>query len=417
MDSKDPILISKIRDRIAEEVNAHPELYDRCDADRVSRNDWSIERYLQLNKCDVDLSYHMVRDAMRWRKSYGVNARTDLDFPIEFHKIGAFFSYAVDRNGRPIIYGRIKLYKNFPKLVDVMKEFIIHIINRIDEQSQESGWGMVWDLRGAGPSNWDISFLTFIMGSLKNYYPRGMAYLLCYGVNAFMSGFVKLGLNLLNEESRSKIHILKTNELHDYIAPDNVPDFMGGKCTQSYTHVPDGAREATVVGIERGLEMAKRNGKPPNLVMNHKSPTSPTTPTIARLKGLDSTGSAPPTPSLNVNRLAYNVSQFNEDFIPIPTTTEEKIRKFKPDVSRNAWIRRLKGLLPISLWLPEYKYKENLLTDIIVGITVAIFQVPQSMGYCLIAHVPPIYGLYSAFFPALFYTLFGTGFHSAFGPF
>ncbi|CAG2180660.1 unnamed protein product, partial [Oppiella nova] len=39
------------------------------------------------------------------------------------------------------------------------------------------------------------------------------------------------------------------------------------------------------------------------------------------------------------------------------------------------------------------------------------------MGYCLIAHVPPIYGLYSAFFPALFYTLFGTGFHSAFGPF
>ena len=39
------------------------------------------------------------------------------------------------------------------------------------------------------------------------------------------------------------------------------------------------------------------------------------------------------------------------------------------------------------------------------------------MGYCLIAHVPPVYGLYSAFFPALFYTFLGTGHHCAFGAF
>ena len=39
------------------------------------------------------------------------------------------------------------------------------------------------------------------------------------------------------------------------------------------------------------------------------------------------------------------------------------------------------------------------------------------MGYCLIAHVPPVYGLYSSFFPALFYTFLGTGKHCAFGPF
>jgi MFS superfamily sulfate permease-like transporter len=39
------------------------------------------------------------------------------------------------------------------------------------------------------------------------------------------------------------------------------------------------------------------------------------------------------------------------------------------------------------------------------------------MGYCLIAQVPPIYGLYSSFFPALMYTFLGTSMHSAFGPF
>ncbi|CAG2114314.1 unnamed protein product, partial [Medioppia subpectinata] len=161
--------------------------------------------------------------------------------------------------------------------------------------------------------------------------------------------------------------------------------------------------------------MAKRNGKPANLNLNDKQP--PISPQIARIRTLESIGSVPSTPSLNVNRLAYNVSEFNKDFVPIPTSREEKIQKFKPDVSRKAWIRRLRGIFPITLWLPEYNYRENLLTDILVGITVAIFQVPQSMGYCLIAHVPPTYGLYSAFFPALFYTIFGTGYHCAFGPF
>ncbi len=39
------------------------------------------------------------------------------------------------------------------------------------------------------------------------------------------------------------------------------------------------------------------------------------------------------------------------------------------------------------------------------------------MGYCLIAQVPPIYGLYSSIFPAIMYTFLGTGMHSAFGPF
>ena len=80
-------------------------------------------------------------------------------------------------------------------------------------------------------------------------------------------------------------------------------------------------------------------------------------------------------------------------------------------------IMRLRSLFPITYWLPEYNVRECLMADILVGITVAIFQVPQSMGYCLIANVPPVYGLYSSFYPALFYSILGTGRHCAFGPF
>lgn len=75
----------------------------------------------------------------------------------------------------------------------------------------------------------------------------------------------------------------------------------------------------------------------------------------------------------------------------------------------------MKSYFPILEWLPKYDFRNYLLSDVICGLTVAVFQIPQSMGYCLIAHVPPIYGLYSSFFPCMVYTVLGTSRHAAVG--
>jgi hypothetical protein len=115
------------------------------------------------------------------------------------------------------------------------------------------------------------------------------------------------------------------------------------------------------------------NGNPAQTLFNTSS-----VPQIARIKNIENVGQTPPSPSLNINRYAYNVTQFNEYFNPIPTTSEEKYEKYKPDLSRKAWIRRFKSLFPIAVWLPEYSIKQNLFADILVGIIIAIFQVPQS---------------------------------------
>ncbi|CAG2167190.1 unnamed protein product [Oppiella nova] len=126
----------------------------------------------------------------------------------------------------------------------------------------------------------------------------------------------------------------------------------------------------------------------------------------------------PPSPSLSITRPVYNVDEFNKNYIPneIQKTTKEKFKSIAPDFSRKAWISRMKGCFPISVWIPQYNIRQNLIADIVVGITIASFQVPQSMGYALIADVNPVYGLYTAFFPALMYLIFGTSFHSSVGP-
>jgi len=42
-------------------------------------------------------------------------------------------------------------------------------------------------------------------------------------------------------------------------------------------------------------------------------------------------------------------------------------------------------------------------------------QIPQGMGYALLANLPPVIGIYMAFFPVLLYVIFGTSRHNAVG--
>ncbi|XP_027694513.1 chloride anion exchanger [Vombatus ursinus] len=75
------------------------------------------------------------------------------------------------------------------------------------------------------------------------------------------------------------------------------------------------------------------------------------------------------------------------------------------------------SLFPIASWLPAYRLKEWLFSDIVSGISTGLVAVLQGMAFALLVDVPPVYGLYAAFFPVIVYFFFGTSRHLSVGPF
>jgi len=61
------------------------------------------------------------------------------------------------------------------------------------------------------------------------------------------------------------------------------------------------------------------------------------------------------------------------------------------------------------------QFRQDILGDIIAGLSVGVMTVPQSMGYSLLANMPPKYGLYTSLFPVLVYFIFGTSRHVSLG--
>ena len=77
--------------------------------------------------------------------------------------------------------------------------------------------------------------------------------------------------------------------------------------------------------------------------------------------------------------------------------------------------RLLTTIFPILNWLTKYNVRENLLNDVVSGITILALHIPQGLAYGRLAGVEPIYGLYVSLFPGIIYSLMGTSRHISIG--
>lgn len=69
----------------------------------------------------------------------------------------------------------------------------------------------------------------------------------------------------------------------------------------------------------------------------------------------------------------------------------------------------------IPIWLRQYPLSA-LFTDLVAGLVVGVLVIPQSLGYAVLAGLPPVYGLYAAIVPVMVYAWIGSSNVQAVGP-
>uniref|UniRef100_A0A7N8WTN3 Solute carrier family 26 member 5 n=1 Tax=Mastacembelus armatus TaxID=205130 RepID=A0A7N8WTN3_9TELE len=123
------------------------------------------------------------------------------------------------------------------------------------------------------------------------------------------------------------------------------------------------------------------------------------------------------------SQLMYKIERpvYDEAFIRLQLNRKEKSTTLRQRLSHQCSSEKAKAaalnFLPILTWLPSYPVKKYLFSDVVSGVSTGVVQLPQGLAYAMLAAVPPVYGLYSSFYPLLIYIFFGTSRHVSIGTF
>ncbi|ULU10136.1 hypothetical protein L3Y34_014453 [Caenorhabditis briggsae] len=131
--------------------------------------------------------------------------------------------------------------------------------------------------------------------------------------------------------------------------------------------------------------------------------------------------------------MVLNYTKSRQSDVP-DQTAFDKIYRFNPEYlshfgkiafhlksigkwKRKEWCRFLRGLMPITIWLPQYTWRSSFLFDVLGGLMVSVMSVPQSLAYGMLVGVPANYGLITGIIGPFVYALFGTSKHASPGSF
>jgi hypothetical protein len=113
------------------------------------------------------------------------------------------------------------------------------------------------DCKGAGVKNADIDYLQFIHHVFNDYYPGLVTASVVYKLPIVLEAVYKMVRTWLNDEQNKYIYMAKKKNINEYIAKEQLPDFLLGTNTQPYRDVPSDAPTAEELAKKLGLKEGK----------------------------------------------------------------------------------------------------------------------------------------------------------------
>ncbi|XP_074600680.1 motile sperm domain-containing protein 2-like [Brevipalpus obovatus] len=232
--------VEKVREMFLQEAQENPNFYDPIDIDRVRTDDYTVRRFVQNQRGDVEKGFNMLMSAMKWRKSFGVNDIKPSDFPKEYFETGEGHLYVKDKNDVYLVYLRVKLHKKITELTPLSQKYLVYLIEHCEAEGIKTGkgYGLIWDCLGGTLFNVDLDLLQFLTTVWTNYYPGGSRYIILHELPWILRAIYRLVRSWMPEDLRQQITFADRNSIGDFVGTDNLPDYLNGRCEVSYKTAP-----------------------------------------------------------------------------------------------------------------------------------------------------------------------------------
>jgi len=223
---------------------------------RILVSDAMILRFLRARKFDVEQSYDMLYNMLKFRLEFqgiGVAAIDPSTCENEL-KTGKSYYHNYDKEGRPVCYIRSRLHD--PSVTDPLENQRYTILMMEYGKSLLKPPGetvtLVFDMSKAAIKNLDIKSVKFMVDTLTNYYPESLGKVLVYNATWIVNGAWKIIRPWLDPVTAAKVFFIKPEEITNYIDPANLPLEYGGKdpFEYNYTAYRTLIPKATLVPVE-----------------------------------------------------------------------------------------------------------------------------------------------------------------------
>ncbi|CAP93308.1 hypothetical protein E8E15_006354 [Penicillium rubens] len=219
-------------------------------------------RFLRARKWDVGKAFSMMASNILWRKEVEVDEeilprgeeyaleqsrsakapskekKAGADF-INQLKMGKSFLHGFDRDGRPVIYVRVKIHKPGAQSEEALERYIVHVIEAVRlivTPPVETGT-IVFDLTGFGLSNMEYPPVKFILKCFEANYPESLGQLLIHNAPWIFSGIWKLIHGWMDPVVASKVHFTKSvADLDKFIPRHKIPKEFSGDENWTYKY-------------------------------------------------------------------------------------------------------------------------------------------------------------------------------------
>eukprot|EP00854_Cymbomonas_tetramitiformis_P000583 gene583-984_t len=141
-------------------------------ADKIDEE--TLTWYVRMRKLDVDETVPRLTRYQDWRES-GYEGIEEEQVATELATGKAFLCDDCDLLGRPVVVVDASKQVVYDRDLEASKQLCVHLMDSALLRMQGTGSETllsIWDLRGFGTRNADISFLKFFVDCMFKYYPK-----------------------------------------------------------------------------------------------------------------------------------------------------------------------------------------------------------------------------------------------------